>query len=197
MSQLAKARSAVYADLEALPSNQVGQILMGTLHAHPRPTPRHARAATRMVSELDGPFDRGRGGPGGWIFLIEPELDLGPHVVVPDIAGWRRDRLRRLPETPFIEIAPDWACEVLSPSTVRIDRTDKLTIYGQFGVQHAWYVDPDARTLEKLELTGDKWLLAATYKDGDGVSARPFEPHVFQLDALWPDDVCPGIDSSD
>ena len=79
--------------------------------------------ATRLGYEMGGPFDRGRGGPGGWIFLIEPELHLGPHVVVPDIAGWRRERLTPFPTTAFIDTPPDWVCEVLSPSTQRIDRT--------------------------------------------------------------------------
>jgi hypothetical protein len=89
---------ATYADLEALPANMVGEILYGVLHAHPRPAPGHARASSRLGAELDGPFDRGRGGPGGWIILDEPELHLGPHVVVPDIAGWRRERLTPFPE---------------------------------------------------------------------------------------------------
>jgi Uma2 family endonuclease len=115
-------------------------------------------------------------------------LHLGPHVVVPDIAGWRRERLPRLPDTAFIETAPDWVCEVLSPSTARIDRTDKLAIYAGFGVGHAWYVDPIARTLEVFELTGGKWLLAATFKDAEPVAAPPFAVHTFALDVLWPDE---------
>jgi hypothetical protein len=188
MTAVTRNRPATYADLEALPAHMVGQILYGALHAHPRPAPRHAFAFTRLVSEIGGPFDRGRGGPGGWLFLAEPELHLGPHVVVPDIAGWRRERLPRLPDTAFIETAPDWVCEVLSPSTARIDRTDKLAIYAAFGVGHAWYVDPIARTLEVFELTGGKWLLAATFKDADPVTAPPFSEHTFALDVLWPDE---------
>lgn len=182
-------RPATYADIEALPPNVVGQILFGVLHAHPRPAPRHARAASSLGVELGGPFDHGRGGPGGWIILDEPELHLGEHVVVPDIAGWRRERLPRLPDTAYIETAPDWVCEVLSPSTVRLDRTDKLTVYAAHGVAHAWYVDPAARTLEVLALTGGKWLIAATFKDADQVTAPPFEAHTFALDVLWPEDL--------
>jgi len=188
MTALTRNRPGTYADIEALPAHMVGQILHGALHVHPRPTPRHARAATAVTGELWNPFGRGRGGPGGWLLLDEPELHLGPHVVVPDIAGWRRERLPRLPDTAFIETRPDWVCEVLSPSTVRIDRTDKLTIYAAFGVSHAWYVDPDARTLEVLELTGDRWTLAATFKDADAVAAPPFAVHTFALDVLWPDE---------
>jgi Uma2 family endonuclease len=181
----AKSRPATYADLCALPANFVGQILFGVLHSHPRPAPRHAVSTGELQVELGLPFGRGRGGPGGWIFLPEPELHLGPHVVVPDIAGWRRERLMPFPTAAYIETPPDWVCEVLSPSTQSLDRTDKLAIYATYGVGHAWYVDPLARTLEVFALTGDKWLLAATFKDGDAVSAPPFEVHTFALDVLW------------
>jgi Uma2 family endonuclease len=191
MTAVPRNRPATYADIEALPPHVVGQILFGVLHAHPRPAPRHARAASRLGGELDSPFDRGKGGPGGWIILDEPELHLGPHVIVPDIAGWRRERLPKLPNTAYFETAPDWVCEVLSPSTVRIDRTDKLRIYAEYGVKHCWLVDPDAKTLEVMALTGDKWLLAATFKDADAVSTPPFEVHTFALDVLWPEDELP------
>lgn len=193
-----KAKTATYADIEALPENMVGEILFGALHTHPRPAPRHARATSTLGVELGGPFDRGRGGPGGWIILDEPELHLGPHVIVPDLAGWRRERMPKLPDTAYFETAPDWIAEVLSPSTARVDRTDKLAIYATFGVRHAWYVDPDQRTLEVFALTGGstsaasapeaqsrKWLLAATYKDADAITAPPFEAHTFALDGLW------------
>lgn len=179
---------AVYADIEALPANMVGQIVFGVLHAHPRPTPRHVRASSRLGAELDGPFDRGRGGPGGWIILDEPELHLGPHVVVPDIAGWRRERLPRLPDTAYIEAHPDWVCEVLSPSTAQIDRTDKLAIYAEFNVWHCWLVDPDVLTLEVFELLDGRWTLQSTYKESELVVAPPFAAHSFALDVLWPDE---------
>ncbi|MDX2307483.1 MAG: Uma2 family endonuclease [Hyphomicrobium sp.] len=185
-------RPATYADIEALPPNVVGEILFGVLHTHPRPAPRHARALSRLGAELDGPFDRGKGGPGGWIILDEPELHLGSHVVVPDLAGWRRERLPKLPETAFFETAPDWVCEVLSPATARVDRTDKLAIYAEHGVGHVWLVDPIAMTLEVLALTDGKWQIAATFKDADPVTAPPFDAHTFALDVLWPEDARPG-----
>lgn len=192
MSTATKTRPATYADLEALPPNMVGQIIFGALHAHPRPAPRHGVAANNLGSEITPPFNRGRGGPGGWIFMIEPELHLGPNVVVPDLAGWKIERLTPFPETAFIETPPDWIAEILSPSTQALDRTDKLTIYAQFGVGHCWYVDPIARTLEVFERSGAKWLLAATFKDAEAVTAPPFEVHTFPLDVLWvPGDVPP------
>ncbi len=180
-----KPRPATYADIEALPPHVTGQIAFGVLHAMPRPAPRHARAAGVIGLELGAPFDFGRGGPGGWVFLPEPELHLGAHVIVPDIAGWKRERLPTLPATAWIEIAPDWVCEILSPSTQRFDRTDKLAIYAAFCVGYCWYVDPQARTLEVFARQDDKWLLSATFKDADPVTAPPFEAHTFNLDVLW------------
>jgi hypothetical protein len=181
----AKARVATYADIEALPPHVVGEIVYGVLHSHPRPAPRHGVAANNLGHEVTGPFRLGRGGPGGWIFMVEPELHLGPHVVVPDIAGWRVERLTPFPETAFIESPPDWLAEVLSPSTQAIDRTDKLSVYAEFGVKHCWYVDPIARTLEVFALTGGKWLIANTFREVDPVTAPPFEVHTFPLDVLW------------
>jgi Uma2 family endonuclease len=183
----AKTRPATYADIEALPPHVVGEIIYGVLHTHPRPAPRHGVAANRLGHEITGPFDRGRGGPGGWIFIVEPELHLGPHVVVPDLAGWRRERLTPFPETAYIDTPPGWLCEVLSPSTQAVDRTDNLAVYAEYGVGHCWYVDPIAKTLEILALTGGKWLLAAAFKEADPVTAPPFEVHTFPLDVLWPE----------
>ncbi len=183
-----KQRPATYADIEALPPHVVGEIVFGALYTHPRPSPRHARASGEVFAELRDPFDRGRSGPGGWLFLIKPELHLGPHVLVPDIAGWRRKRLPRLPDTAYIDVSPDWVCEVLSPATARFDRTDKLAAYAASGVGHCWLVDPLAKTLEVLALTGGKWLIAATLKDADPVAAVPFEAHTFALDLLWPEE---------
>lgn len=181
-----KRRPATYADIEALPADMVGQIVFGVLHAHPRPAPRHALAAGEALGELRDPFGRGRGGPGGWIILPEPELHLGPHVVVPDLAGWRRERLTPFPEAAAISTPPDWVCEVLSPATTRLDRTDKLAVYAEFGVGHAWYIDPSARTLEVFALEAGRWVLVATGKDADIVEAPPFAVHRFPLEVLWP-----------
>ena len=177
---------ATYADIEALPPHVTGEIALGVLHTHPRPSPRHGIAAGELHAELSNPFRRGRGGPGGWVFIPEPELHLGPNIIVPDIAGWRRERLPALPETAGIKTPPDWLCEVLSPSTQRFDRTTKLALYAAFAVAHCWYVDPVAKTLEVFERQGDKWLLTATFKDADPVTAPPFEAHTFPLDVLWP-----------
>ncbi|WP_146650614.1 Uma2 family endonuclease [Labilithrix luteola] len=178
-------RPATYDDLCALPPNMVGQILFGVLHAHPRPAPKHARASTTLGEELGPPFNRGRGGPGGWVILHQPELHLGPHVLVPDMAGWRRERLPELPEKAYFELAPDWACEVLSPSTASLDRGDKRKVYGTFEVKHLWFVDPEARTLEVFELETKGYRLVEVYSNDARVRAVPFDAVEIELGALW------------
>ena len=181
-------RQARYDDLCALPENMVGEILGGELHATPRPAPRHARAYSSITGTLWGPFDHGRGGPGGWWIIDEPELHLGGDVIVPDIAGWRRSRMPTLPETAWFELAPDWVCEILSPSTANTDRAVKMPIYAREGVEHLWLVDPDARTLEAYHRQTDgHWLLLVTLKDDDGVRQPPFDAIEFPLSDLWAD----------
>lgn len=183
-----------YADVEALPPHITGQIAFGVLHTMPRPCAAHSYAAGELFGELRDPFAKGTQGPGGWRFLFEPEISFGEHLLVPDVAGWRTDGRGVFPTKGPISVRPDWVCEVLSPSTQRFDRTDKLAIYAAFGVGHCWYVDPLAKTLEVLERREDKWLIAATFKDVDTVAAVPFEVHAFALDLLWlPDDPVPGV----
>src|SRR5262249_45228313 len=156
MAEPAK-RAATYADLLAVPEPLVAEILFGELVTHPRPAPRHALAAIRLGAILSGPFDLGIGGPGGWAFLPEPEVHLGEHVAVPDIAGWRLERFPELPDTAWIETAPDWVCEVLSPSTESNDRGDKRLIYADAAVPHVWHIDPILKMLEAYELKDGKW----------------------------------------
>jgi len=106
-------KKATYEDLLALPEHLIGEIVGGELHVTPRPAVRHTRAASRLGAELDGPFDRGRGGPGGWIILDEPELHLASNVLVPDLAGWRRERMPHLTrDLPYSELAPFDAIEL-------------------------------------------------------------------------------------
>ena len=178
---------ATYADLERLPENMVGEILDGELFASPRPASPHAVAASNIGGELYGPFGRrgGGGGPGGWWFLLEPELHFGQDVLVPDLAGWRRERMPRVPDVKAFELPPDWVCEVISPSTARIDRTRKARIYARAGVRHRWYVDPLARTLEVFRLQDRQWLQVAEY-DGDvRVRAEPFDAIELDLTHWW------------
>ncbi len=178
-------RALTYEDLLALPREVVGELVFGVLHASPRPAPRHARAATSLGGELGSPFDRGRGGPGGWVILDEPELHLGEHVLVPDLAGWRRERLPSAPEQAYVEVAPDWVCEVLSPSTAAFDRGDKRKAYEGAGVLHLWFVDPDAQVLEVLELDGPSYRVRDVFSKDARVRAVPFDAIELELAQLW------------
>lgn len=188
MAEPAKKR-ATYADLEAVPPHLVAEIIDGELVTHPRPAPPHSAASSALGGKLSNPFQFGEGGPGGWVFLVEPELHFAPEVVVPDIAGWRRERLRSLPETAYLEIAPDWVCEVISPSTEVYDRGAKRRIYGEAGVAHLWLLSPTARLLEVFARSENAWMLLATFQDADEVSAQPFDAISFSLGVLWPFDV--------
>lgn len=91
------------------------------------------------------------------------------------------------PDAAYFMIAPDWVCEVLSPSTRRLDLSEKRALYAREGVRHLWFVDPDARTLEAFELRDGQWLLLATLADDAPVSLPPFDAITFPLDALWPE----------
>ena len=137
--------------------------------------------------QLGAPFQYGQGGPGGWWIIDEPELHFESNVLVPDLAGWRRDRMPAFPDAPWFDLVPDWACEVLSPGTRRFDLTDKRRVYAENGVAHLWLVDPKPRTLEAFALQSGSWALIATLKDGDEVNVPPFEAISFPLSALWPD----------
>jgi Uma2 family endonuclease len=181
----AKLRPATYQDLLRLPENVVGEIVNGDLVVAPRPAPAHARASSSLTISIGGPFDHGRGGPGGWVILDEPELHLGPHVLVPDLAGWRRERMPTLPSTAWFELPPDWTCEVLSASTAIVDRTQKQDIYRQQGISWLWFVDPAARTIEALSNAKDGWLVVGS--SGGSTQARipPFDAVSIDLGALW------------
>lgn len=184
----AAVRQATYADLEAVPAHLVAEIIDGVLETHPRPRPRHAMAASDLSTLLGTPFRYGRGGPGGWIFMIEPELHLGAHVVVPDLAAWRRERVPTDLEAAHIEIAPDWVCEILSPSTVRLDRGRKRRIYAEAKIGHLWLLDPAAGVLEGFALADGRWVLLATVQRGESVALPPFDAVPFPLDDLFPFD---------
>lgn len=182
-----KVRPATYDDLLKVPDIFVAEILDGELYATPRPAPRHADASSGLGGVLRNPFDRGRGGPGGWRILAEPELHLAADIVVPDLAGWRRERLPALPQEAFFSLAPDWACEVLSPSTAAMDRVKKLRIYARERVAHVWLVDPIPRTLEGLRLDGDRWTIVSSFSGLAVLRAEPFDAIELDLSLLWED----------
>lgn len=180
-------RHVTYQDVLDAARHEVAEILDGALYLSPRPALPDASVASVLGSELMPPFHRGRGGPGGWLILDEPELHLGDNVLVPDLAGWRRERLPAVEQAAYTTLAPDWLCEVLSRSTEKIDRAKKLPIYAAGGVQHAWLINPTLRTLEVLRLHEGRWLTLAVHHDGQRFRAEPFDALELDLATLWAD----------
>jgi len=176
---------ATYSDILDLPENIVGEILNGELHTHPRPAPKHARAASSIGMKVGTAYDHGDDGPGGWWILDEPELHIGPDIMVPDIAGWRRERMPKLPDEAWFSLIPDWVCEVLSPSTASSDRNTKMPLYANHKLAWMWLVDPDMKTLEVFENVGGEWNQRGRYQGNAEASIAPFESLTFDLSLLW------------
>lgn len=188
MAEPVKAKQeATYEDLLQVPEHLIAEIINGELHTQPRPAVRHARAASMLDREVGGEYDFGSRGQGGWIILFEPELHLGskPHILVPDLAGWRRERMQQLPDTAWIELAPDWVCEVISPSTASKDRILKMPIYREQGVEWLWMVDPEHKTLEAYQSLNGHWVLLGAWGDDDVANIPPFDAVGIPLDSLW------------
>lgn len=181
------AKQDLYAQLAALPANLTGEIINGHLHTHPRPAGPHAVAHSVLNMDIGSAYQRGRGGPGGWWIITEPEIHfvIDQEVVVPDIAGWRRERMPDIPSDHRFIVSPDWVCEVLSPSTAKIDRFDKMPLYAHYGVAFLWLVDPLAHTLEVFELNEKHWTILDSYKDDAEVCAPPFTDMTICLADLW------------
>jgi len=171
-------------DLDGLPDDVVAHIVEGELIVHPRPDPPHVEAASELGWQLVGPFRHGVNGPVGWVILDEPKILFGPHLFVPDLAGWRKESFPAIRKGPYTVI-PDWICEILSPTTRRFDRVTKLPLYAQEGVGHAWILDPDAQTLEVLRLHEGSWLIVAVYEGQGRVRAEPFDAVELDLSLLW------------
>ena len=180
-------KRATYQDVLGAPAHMVAEVIDGVLHLHPRPAFPHALAFSELGGQLVPAFSRGRGGPGGWVILGEPELHLGPEpdILVPDLAGWRNERMPVVPRAAFVTLAPDWACEVISPSTGDVDRAEKVPIYARERVAHVWLVDPLLRTLEVLRLDGPTYRLVGTWRGEAKVRAEPFDAIELELGALW------------
>lgn len=170
-------RENLYATIERLPEGVVGELIGGQLHTHPRPAGPHIDASGLLFAELVGSYYRGRGGPGGWRILAEPELHFrrDAEVLVPDIAGWRRERLPELPSDQRFEVVPDWVCEVLSPSTAGTDREIKMPVYARYGVAHAWLVDPKQQRLEAYTREGAEWRLIGAFTEDEPIRVAPFD----------------------
>ena len=181
-------RDELYEAYLRVPEHKHAEIVNGTLYVMSRPGPRHADAASTLTAELGMPFRRGRGGPGGWWILFEPELHLRPkEPVIPDVAGWRLERMPQLPDTAHFTLAPDWVCEVLSRSTEKLDRDEKLPYYAAHGVQHVWLLDPIDKRLEVYLLDSEtgRWREVQIHQGDTAVRAAPFDAIELDLSALW------------
>lgn len=176
-----------YERLLSLPENLIGEIINGELYTQPRPAGPHASVSSVLGMDIGSAYHHGRGGPGGWWIIDEPELHFvrDTEVLLSDIAGWRRERMPVLPEDHRFEVVPDWVCEVLSPSTQKKDRVTKAKAYARFGVAFLWLVDPLARILETYALTNGQWTVTGLYQDQEDVSAAPFEAVTIVLNDLW------------
>ncbi len=176
---------ALYARYRALGEGVRAEIVAGEIRTIPAPRPRHVRTASVLGIRLGGKFGfDSDDGPGGWVILDEPELRLGDEVRIPDLAGWRVERYQE-PEDNPIELVPDWICEILSPSTARSDRKEKMPLYAAHGVGHLWIVDPALHTLEVYRREGELWVVAGNYEGDDQVAAEPFTEAALDLGALW------------
>jgi Uma2 family endonuclease len=185
MSAVLAFKHATYDDLFGLPPNRVGEIVDGTLYSNPRPASKHAFSSASLTIDLGSRFQKGNGGPGGWWILDEPELHIGDNVLVPDLAGWRRERMPVVPDVPWFSLTPDWVCEILSPGTARLDRVRKMPIYAEAGIPHLWLIDPILRTLEAYENQRGRWMLIASHADQEQVRVAPFDAVPLDLGGLW------------
>jgi Uma2 family endonuclease len=186
MSSQAVPKPATYDDLCRVPAPLVAELIGGQIYTQPRPRPRHAIAGNELFGQLLDPFRRGRGGPGGWIFLSEQELHLDGNVLVPDLAGWRRERLPEQFDAVGINVVPDWVCEVQSPSTTRTDRLLKLPLYARLGVPFLWLVHPAEQTIDAyVRAASGHWELRGSAVGDDPLQLPPFDAVPLELAALW------------
>lgn len=179
----------VVAGCRDAPETVVAEISDGELSLPPRPRRRHVHGASVLSRRLGPFFDPADGDPGGWVIHVEPELHLGPRpdIVVPDLAGWRRERLPEgfLDESDDLALAPDRVCEVLSPSTEQVDRGRKLDLYHREGVSHAWLLSPPLRTIEVYRRHDLGWLRVVTFAGEVVARVEPFDAVPLDLAVLW------------
>ena len=187
MSAQLKTTPDLYAELCDLPPHVTGEIIGGKLYTQPRPAGPHAMSGSALGMDIGAAFQRGKGGPGGWWIIHEPEIHFVRDVVVcvPDIAGWRKERMPKIPKGHRFQTVPDWVCEVLSPSTGKKDRVVKMPVYAQFGVSFLWLVHPLDRTLEAFALHDGRWTVIGLFQDNETVQVTPFAELALNLGDLW------------
>ncbi len=187
MPALPASTPASRSDLEALPDNVVGEIIDGVLYTSPRPRAWHTKIESILTTDLVSSYQRGHNGPGGWWILVEPGIELpGAPEIVPDLAGWKTQRLPRLPNDSPIDVVPDWVCEILSPSTRRHDQLIKRPFYARAGVAFIWVIDLAAHTLTASKLVDGQWLEIGVYGSVSSFRAEPFDAVELSMAEWWP-----------
>jgi Uma2 family endonuclease len=190
-------RPATLADLDALPTTWRGEIIDGELHAFPRPSFTHANFEGSVLENLRSPFQRGRGGPGGWWIITEPGIQLARSPEFsPDLGGWRKTRMPHPPRTGPVTVVPDWICEVLSPSTRNHDLVKKRRFYAEIGVAFLWYIDPPARALTVSKLQDGRWVELGVHGPDEKIRAEPFDAIEIDLAVWWEDLPVDPVDGS-
>ena len=181
-------KRVTYQDLLDLPENVIGEIIEGQLITSPRPSGTHVAVSSSLGDDLVGPFQKGRGGPGGWWILDEPEIKFEFEInhCVPDLAGWRKDRMPKVPDGHIFDVVPDWICEIVSPSSKRRDRVEKFNLYARYEVGFYWIIDPEIKSLEAFRLEQGHWVSLGVFADAIKVKLQPFDAVEIDLSQLWP-----------
>ena len=184
-----RTRRATYQDILEAPENKIAELIDGELILSPWPTLAHSHCLVALSAQIGSAFWLGRSGPGAWLILNKPELhfDQRETVLVPDITGWRRERMIELPTGAGVELAPDWACEILSPATAQLDRYTKLPLYAAQGVPWLWLIDVEGRTLEIHRREPEGYLFLGVFTGALKVRAPPFDTIELDLSLLWGD----------
>ena len=194
MSVSAKSRPrATLAEFLAIPDEtRFHEIIDGELVRKAMPSPPHARSQVNVVGRIHQPFGRRPSGPpsapGGWWFLTEAEILFGGEPLRPDVAGWRRERLPRIPDETPMSVIPDWVCEILSATHSTNDTVKKKRIYHPSGVQHYWIIDPREETLCVYRHTKEGYLEVLAAERGEQVRAEPFGAIELPVAALFGDE---------
>lgn len=188
MGTASQKKSSLYERLLALPDNVIGEIINGELVVSPRPGGMHLLAASVLNRRIGSPFSDGIGGPGGWWILEGPEIEFENEKqhYVPDLAGWKKERMPQVPVGHIFTVVPDWVCEIVSPSSRRYDRIEKFKVYGLHGVGYYWVIDPEAQSLEAYQLENGRWLAIGGFSQTERARVPPFETVEIDLALLWP-----------
>jgi Uma2 family endonuclease len=183
-ARLARTFEELYAEIECLPENMTGEILEeGVLRVMSRPGKRHRWAARACLEALAGADVRTKGT--GWWIELEAEVRFpSGRLVVPDLSGWRVERVPDLPDENPLTVLPDWCCEILSPRTARDDKRLKLPLFARSNVPWSWLVDPTLRLIEVYQTLNGLPALVTTAQEDERCVLPPFELEI-SLENWW------------